>query len=229
MRRNEGSVFCLGLHDGHRDRLRERFVKEGAEGFAAHNLLELLLFYAIPRKDTNETAHRLLKRFGDVDSVLSASEQELCEVEGINQSSAVLIRLCGELGARYCAGKTEDLKRFFSYEDIGEYLVKLYRGITEETVYALLLNNGGALIKAVRICTGSVNSISVKLRDIVAAAISANAANVVLAHNHPGGTAFPSSEDLSTTKAVAAALAVSGIELSEHYVVAGKSYCRIMH
>lgn len=219
----------MNLHEGHRDRLRERFIKEGAGGFAAHNLLELLLFYAIPRKDTNETAHKLLERFGDVQSVLSATEKELCEVEGISQSSAVLIRLCGELGARYASGRTEDLKRFYSYDDMGEYLVKLFYGVNEETVYALLLNSSGALIRAERICTGSVNSIAVKMRDIVAAAISANAANVVLAHNHPGGTAFPSAEDLSTTKSVAAALSVSGIELAEHFVVAGKSYRRIIN
>lgn len=218
----------MGLHDGHRNRLRKRFVDEGADCFAAHNLLELLLFYAIPRKDTNETAHLLLKRFGDVESVLSAPIEELCKVEGINQSSAALIRLCGELGARYCAGKTEDLNCFFGFDDIGEYLVRLYWGVTEETVYVLLLNSDGSLIKTVQICIGSVNSTAVNMRAIVAAALSANAACVVLAHNHPGGAAFPSAEDLTTTKTVAAALSVSGIELAEHFVVAGKSYRRIM-
>lgn len=218
----------MGLHDGHRDRLRKRFIEEGAEGFAAHNLLELLLFYAIPRKDTNETAHLLLRRFGDVQSVLSAPIEELCKVEGINQSSAALIRMCGELGTRYCAGRTDDLKRFYSFDDIGEYLVKLYWGVTEETVYVLLLNSGGSLIKTAQVCTGSVNSTAVNMRAIVSAALSANAACVVLAHNHPGGTAFPSAEDLTTTKTVANALAVSGIELAEHFVVAGRSYRRIM-
>ncbi len=218
----------MGLHDGHRDRLKQRFLNEGADGFAAHNLLELLLFYAIPRKDTNELAHKLINHFGDVESVLSASAEELCEVEGISQSSAVLIRLCAELGTRYRTGQTEDLLRFTDYGEIGEFLVKLYCGVAEETVYALLLSSGGALLKTVKLCTGDVNTVAVKIRDIVAAVLKVNAASVVLAHNHPGGLAIPSSQDLDTTKNVAQALSVNGIELVDHFVVAGKSYIRIM-
>lgn len=191
-------------------------------------MLELLLFYSIPRKDTNETAHRLLARFGDVYSVLSADVEELCKVEGVSQSSAVLIRLCGELGARYCSGRTDALKRFSGPEEIGEYLVKLYHGVKEETVYLLLLNNNGSLIRCEMICKGNVNSISVKMRDIVSAAISANAASVILAHNHPGGTASPSLDDLTTTRGILNALSISGIDLLEHYIVAGKSFCRLI-
>lgn len=214
----------MGVHDGHRERLRRRFVSEGAKSFEPHNLLELLLFYAVPRRDTNVTAHLLLERFGDVPSVLTAPVPELCKVAGIGESSAVLLRLCGELGTRLCAGTMKNPKRFRTREEIGEYLVGLYRGVRVETVYALLLSGSGTLIRAAQVCAGGVSSAVVRVRDIVSAAMSAGAGAVVLAHNHPGGTAFPSLEDLNATQEIARALSLSGIELAEHFVVADDAF-----
>lgn len=219
----------MNLHEGHRKRLRERFIKEGAETFAPHNLLELLLFYAVPRKDTNETAHRLLAQFGSVKAVLTAPHEELCKVDGVSDNTAVLLRLCGEIGMSCFIEKKEAPRRLHGYEEIGEYLVDLYAGSKEETVYVLLLASDGALIKTMLVCNGGVNSISVKIRDIVAEAIRSNAPTAVLAHNHPGGTAFPSSDDLLTTQLLYKALAVNDIELLDHFVVTGNSYCCIMH
>lgn len=218
----------MGIHDGHRGRLRERYIREGGKHFAAHNLLELLLFYGIPRKDTNEIAHLLLKKFGDVRGVLSASVEELCGVPGISESAATLIRLTGELGTRFCKGETKDLIRFYTYDDMGRFFVEEYRGSTKETVTALLLDSKGCLLKKTVLCQGNVNSVALSAKDVIAAAIGVNAPCVVLAHNHPDGTSFPSSDDLATTRNLVRALSLSGIELVEHYVVAGNSYRRIM-
>lgn len=219
----------MNLHEGHRSRLRERFIKDGAKSFEPHNLLELLLFYAIPRRDTNELAHRLIQRFGDVKSVLTAPHEELCGVDGVSDYTATLIRLCGELGAKCFSGEKKSVRRFNDYDEIGEYLVDLYQGITEETVYLLLLSADSTVLKVMPLFTGNVNSISLKIRDIVSLAIRINCTTVVMAHNHPGGIAFPSSDDLSTTHFVYNALAVNDIELLEHFVIAGKSYRRILH
>lgn len=90
----------MGLHDGHRQRMRQQFLSHGPQSMADHELLELALFYAIPRRDTNETAHRLLEQFGSLDRVLTAPEQELEQVEGVGQNAAVLLRLIGAMGDR---------------------------------------------------------------------------------------------------------------------------------
>lgn len=219
----------MNLHEGHRSRLRERFIKDGAKSFESHNLLELLLFYAIPRRDTNELAHRLIQRFGDVKSVLTAPHEELCKVDGVSDYTATLLRLCGEIGTKCFAAEKKSVRRFNDYDEMGEYLVDLYEGITEETVYLMLLAADSTVLKVMPLFTGSVNSISLKIRDIVSLAIRINSATVVMAHNHPGGIAFPSSDDLSTTHFVYNALAVNDIELLEHFVISGKSYRRILH
>lgn len=209
--------------------MRERFINEGAKGFAAHNLLELLLFYAIPRRDTNETAHKLLSYFGDVQSILSAPVEELCKVDGISKNSAVLIRLCGELGGRYIRGETASLIKFSDFDSIGNYLVKLYQGITEELIYMLMLNNDGTLIRAELLSKGSFDSVVIRVRDVVAAAISANAGSVVLAHNHPAGLNEPSTADNMATTAISRALSVSGISLAEHFIIAGNSFSTMIN
>lgn len=218
----------MGIHDGHRGRLKERYIKEGGEHFAAHNLLELLLFYAIPRKDTNETAHLLLQRFGDVYGVLTAPVEELCKVKGVSESTAALIRLTGELGGRFYRDETASLLRFYTFDDMGKFLVRQYKGVRDERVMGLFLTSKGMLLKKAVICNGNVSSVNLHPRDIVATALGCNAAAVVIAHNHPGGRAFPSSEDLSATAAIYSALNVNGLELVDHYIVAGSSYCRIL-
>jgi len=215
------------MHEGHRERLRTRFIKEGADSFAAHNLLELLLFYSIPRRDTNETAHKLLKQFGDVHAVLKATEEELCKVEGVNTNTATLLRLCGELGKRFCSGDLRDPTQFYCFDDVGNHLIKQFLSIPEERVFALLLDNSARLIKTVHLCKGSVNSIALNLRDVVKEATGTNAAGIILAHNHPDGNTFPSTEDLNTTKNLFYTLKQQDIELVEHFIVAETSYRRI--
>lgn len=219
----------MNLHEGHRNRLRERFIKEGSRSFEPHNLLELLLFYAIPRRDTNELAHRLIQRFGDIKSVLTAPHEELCGVDGVSDYTATLLRLCGELGAKCFASEKKSIRRFNDYDEMGEYFVDLYEGIEEETVYLMLLSADSTVLKVMPLFTGCVNSISLKIRDIVSLALRINAPTVVMAHNHPGGIAFPSTDDLTTTHYVHNALAVNDIELLEHFVISGKSYRRILH
>ncbi len=218
----------MSVHDGHRGRLKERYVKEGGKAFAAHNLLELLLFYAIPRRDTNVTAHKLLKRFGTVDAVLTASVEELCEVDGISENSATLIRLAGELGQRFCRDKTLDAVRFYSYDDIGRFLTNQFLTASHERVVALYLDAVGRLKKLSVICEGNVNSVKFDVRDIAAAAMAIDACAVVVAHNHPGGSPLPSSDDLDTTKNLKNVLSIAGIELIDHYIIAEDGYCRII-
>lgn len=218
----------MNMHEGHRERLRNRFVNEGGKNFAAHNLLELLLFYGIPRKDTNGIAHLLLKRFGDIKGVLSASVDDLFLVPGVTRSAAVLIRLCSEMCGRLYSGELSDIKKFTSFDEVGKYLIRLFYGLTDEYVYLLLLDNDGNLLKSAQLCKGSVNSVSLDLRSVVSMAFNYNASGIILAHNHPGGCAYPSDEDLTSTRRLAAILDMNGLELTEHFVVSDGSYSRIL-
>jgi len=218
----------VNIHEGHRERLRNRFVNEGGKNFAAHNLLELLLFYGIPRKDTNGIAHLLLQRFGDINGVLSASVDDLCLVPGVTKSAAVLIRLCSEMCGRLYSGDLADSKVFESLDDVGKYLVRLFYGLTDEYVYLVLLDTDGSLLKTIQVCKGGVNSVSLDMRTIVSACFNYNAAGIIIAHNHPGNCPYPSDEDLINTRKLVKLLSMNGLELTEHFVVSGGQYTGIL-
>lgn len=218
----------MNLHEGHRERLRNRFVSEGGKNFAAHNLLELLLFYGIPRKDTNGIAHLLLQRFGDINGVLSASVDDLCLVPGVTKSAAVLIRLCSEMCGRLYSGDLNDSKVFGSLDDVGKYLVRLFYGLTDEYVYLVLLDADGSLLNTTQVCKGGVNSVALDMRKIVSTAFNYNAAGIIIAHNHPGNCPYPSDEDLINTRKIVKFLNMNGLELTEHFVVSGGEYTGIL-
>ena len=129
----------MGLHDGHRQRKRQQFLSHGPESMADHELLELALFYAIPRRDTNETAHRLLDQFGSLDRVLSAPEQELEKVEGVGQGAAVLLRLMGSIGDRARRPGREE-KIVASVDQAGAYFLRLLDGQRTERLYQLCVD-----------------------------------------------------------------------------------------
>ena len=217
------------LHKNHRARVKARFSREGLEGFAPHEVLELILFYAIPQKDTNPIAHRLLDRFGSLAAVFSASEQELCAVEGIGEHAAVLLR--SVLPAASYALTDEavrDRGRFQTVAEIGDFFVRRFMGGEKETVYLMLLDNRYALLDCVKVYEGSVNSVAVTPRKLIELAYHAHAAMAVLAHNHPFGLPVPSKEDIDTTALIKTAFDTMGVTLLEHILVAGESYVPLL-
>lgn len=218
----------VSVHEGHRERLKNRFLREGGNSFEPHNLLELLLFYAVPRKDTNPIAHELMKEFGSVAAVLEADVESLVQVKGISEHSAVLIKLISEFVRRYYDNSLGTNVVFKDKDSLGQYLVKRYAGITTETVLLLCLTSGGELINEFVICEGSVNSASFGVRTVIEAAVKTKASVVVLAHNHPRGTAVPSDDDIWTTRNISKAVELSGIEFYDHFVIAGNQYTGIL-
>jgi DNA repair protein RadC len=216
-------------HKEHRARVKARFAQEGIAAFAPHEVLELLLFYAIPQKDTNPIAHRLLDRFGTLSAVFGASEEELCGVEGIGEHAAALLRLVMPSTSYALADEMRKRnKAFRTLHTIGKYLVNLYMGEQKEIVYLLLLDNRYALIDCVKIHEGSVNSVAVTPRKLVERAYHAHAAMAVLAHNHPSGIAVPSKDDIDTTVTLKKAFDTMGITLLEHVLVAGERYTPLL-
>ena len=209
----------MGVHDGHREKLRRRFREAGAEHFADHELVELLLFYAIPRRDTTETAHRLMERYGSLDAVLKAPVEDLVQVEGVGESAALLLRLAPELCRRASVSREKEII-LNSTDRAGEYLLGLFGSAGTETVYQLCLDRKGKLLSCRRLSEGSASSAEVNIRKLVENALMTAASAVILAHNHPSGIALPSREDYSVTEQAHQALATIGVRLVDHIIVA---------
>ena len=211
------------IHGGHRQRLKQRFLTGGAEGFEKHQLLELLLFYCIPQKDTNPIAHRLINRFGSLSAVFEASVEDLCEVDGISVHTATLIKLVPAIFGM-SAGEIDNSERYDTVSKLGKMLVRRYSGITVETVLLVLLDNSWHIIDVVKLSDGSANQVGIDTRKLIEVTIRKNAAMALLAHNHPNGNIIPSTEDLITTEAVAKAMKSIHVEFLEHLLIAGNRF-----
>ena len=218
----------MGVHDGHRARKREQFRSHGLDSFADHEVLELLLTYAIPRGDVNAQAHALIQRFGSVAGALDAIPEELCEVEGIGPNTARFLTMLPDLFRRYSLCKVAPTESMDTLTKVGEYLMALYTGITFERVYLLLFDNAMRLIDCVHLADGSVNCSNVTVRRIAELALFKHAAGVVLAHNHPRGLAIPSGSDHQVTQTVESALETLGVPLLEHIIVTENRYAPIV-
>lgn len=214
----------MSVHDGHRERLRARFLNDGLDHFNDIQVLELLLFYCIPRKDTNVLAHALLDRFKTVAQVLDAPVEELKKVPGIGDSAATFLSLVSATGRYYLVSKANQVTILNTIDQCGEYLMSFFHGRRNEMVYLLCLDAKCGVLGCKMVGEGSVNSASVPVRKIVEMALAANATSVVLAHNHPSGVAVASDEDKQTTQRLAAALNMMDIELVDHLVIADDDF-----
>lgn len=214
----------MGIHDGHREKKRQQFLQHGLDSFADHEVLELLLFYAIPRKDTNPIAHALMDRFGSLDAVLSAPVEELCRVNGVGPAAAALLKLTPQVYRRARMAAAERERVLNSSQRAGDYLLELFTGETAEVLYELCLDRKGKLLACRRVGEGGVSSINVDLRKIVENALLTGASGVILSHNHPSGIALPSADDCAATVRVREALKTVGLVLVDHIVVADGDY-----
>ena len=212
------------IHTGHRDRLKKRFLQQGLDGFTDIQALELLLFYSIPRKDTNPIAHRLLDRFGSLSQVLDAAPEELAQVQGISENSAVLLSLINQMGRLYLVDRARREQVLPTIEDCARYLRPYFYGRMVETVFLLSLDAKCKVLSCKEMGEGGINSAGISIRKVVETAIREGASTVVLAHNHPSGIAIPSPEDIQTTRRVAAALQSVEVNLADHIVIADDDY-----
>ena len=216
------------IHKDHRQRMREKAKHAELSALADHELLELLLFYSIPRVDTNPTAHALLQEFRGIRGVLNATPEELCRVDGVGENSALLIRLAVELLRRYEASYFKPTKIYDRVSKIAQYLHPKFLGLNEEYVYIMLFNNSMSLIDCVLLSKGDVNCSQASFRKITELSLNLKASSVLIAHNHPDGLAVPSQEDLQFTDQLNVHLGTLGITLVEHFVFAGMNYLPIM-
>lgn len=214
----------MSVHEGHRQRMKERFLREGLDHFEQHQVLELLLYYCIPRKDTNLIAHNLIQRFGSLYQVLEAPASELCKVEGLGQSAATYLSLINAVGRYYQVNRSCAPSILTNVEQCGAYLVPYFVNRRNETVFLLCLDAKCKVLCCKEVGEGSVNSAAIPIRRVVEMALAAGASSVVLAHNHPSGIALPSDADIATTRRLAMALSAVEIQLVDHLVVADDDY-----
>ena len=209
----------MGAHDGHRQRKRNQYLRFGLDSFADHEALELLLFYAIPRRDVNGLAHTLLDTFGSLQGVLNASQQDLEQVPGMGSGAAALLRLVPELDRR--ANRKEKRPRILNTpEKCGAYLLRLLGDEHREVMYQLCLDGKGKLLTAQVLSYGDMDSANLSTRQLLRNALSCGACAVVLGHNHPSGVALPSEADCVATLRAREALSAVDIRLLDHIVVA---------
>lgn len=214
----------LNLHKDHRSRLRKRFINDGIEGFEDHNILELLLFYAIPRRDTNPLAHELIDYYGTLSAVFDADYNDLIQKSGIGESAASLIKLIPALARAYMIDKETRYANCNNMNKIGEFLVNYYIGLTRERAVVILLNNKMEMIRCVALPDGTVNGTFVNYRIIAEIGFKHQASCFILAHNHPDGNIEPSKDDIVLTENVRAAFANLEFPLIDHIIVAGNRY-----
>lgn len=214
----------MGVHDGHRARKREQFLSAGPDAFADHELLELLLYHAIPRRDTNPIAHQLIDEFGSLKAVFEALPEDLKRVDGIGENAAMLLKLAPAVYRRALVSASDSRTALNSAERLGEFFRDVFAGEKNEIMYQLCLDVKWRKLNLYKLAEGDVMHVSLSVRRIMENALRCNACVVVLAHNHPNGEAFPSSKDIRFTYNILDALRAMDIVLADHIIVAGSSY-----
>lgn len=207
-------------HEKHRKRLRETFRKAGVDDMPEHNILELLLFYSIPRKNTNDLAHDLINTFGSLTRVFDASYEQLLDVKGIGESSALLISLIPGICRRYIEGKSTGKINLSDPKDAQNYLKDKFYGCKTEVFYLVCLNSSGNLINCCKLGEGTPGTVLVDKREVMQTAFRNDAEKVILAHNHPKGIAAPSRDDLELTSEFSSLFSSVGIKVIDHIIVA---------
>ena len=212
-------------HDGHRERLKNKFLS-APSSLEDHEILELLFFYAIPRKNTNEIAHNLLNRFGSIKGVFDAGIPATKQIDGVGDGASLYLRVISETIARYEKSEQKNVQRpLESHLALRNYLTSLFVGTENEITYLLLFDAQKVLICCDKISEGYSCGNTVSMRDITLSAIANNAASAILVHNHPNGRTIPSGEDIATTNVVRSVLNSVGINFIDHFIVAGND-CR---
>lgn len=209
------------LHEGHRQRVKERFLKHGLDSFTAVQFLETLLFYAVPKKDTNETAHLLLNRFGSLRKVFAASFDELIKIKGVGENAASLIKFFQMGATRYMELSYEDEDDVLvnNPEKLLKYCKGLFLGMKKEAVYVIALDADLAIINAELITKGETDQAWISFRKLAEFCYKNSCVRIAIAHNHPGGIEMASRLDIDATEQVAEFLFQIDVELVDHIIV----------
>ncbi len=205
-------------HSGHRERVKNEFLSRGMDGWAEHRMLELLLFYAIPKRDVNNLAHDLIDHFGSLAGVMDANWEELSKIKGVGKHTALLIKMIPALSGQYLNSRTHVQSIIHDTRDVYEILAPYFFGAVNECTYILCLDGKNQMLGVRKISEGCINSAAINIRRIIEEAVSLHAVRIYLAHNHLTNIALPSKDDIQTTELMRSTLAGVGFELVDHVI-----------
>ncbi len=213
------------LNAGHRNRLLQRYLKNGISGLEEHEMLELLLHFAIPYRDTKSQAKMLISEFGGIENVFNARAEDIenMKLPYVTERAAALITLVHSLQT-YVAASKPDKNYIRTHDDAGKYAVKLMHGLATEKLYIVNLGSNHRIIKTELISDGVGGSVDIILNKIISSVILHKAVEVLLIHNHPNGSTNPSLDDITNTNHIERRLREIGVTLSDHIIVADDDY-----
>ena len=214
----------MAEHDGHRERMRQRARETDMRGFQPHEVLEFLLMYAIPRRDVNPLAHKLIERFGSLSGVLDARPEELMQVPGVGENAATLLSSLVSVYSAYQRDRWRKRPCLFSRKEAGEFCTALFSRQKVESVAIVCLDVHKAVLASEMLTQGTVSETPLYPREVVAYALRHQAHSVILAHNHPSGDTRPSMDDLRITLEIRDALRTMDITLEDHFIIAGSRF-----
>ncbi len=219
----------INLHANHRQRMKDKFLKFGFEPFNDHEILEMLLYYALPQIDTNEIAHELINKAGSFANVFSLPMSELMTVKGIKENAATFLKILPEFARFYFVQQSQASNtNHMTYEEIGEYVVNHFVGVQKEILMGFYFDASMNLVGSSVINEGGAMFVKTEIRKIANEMLKVNGVNIVFAHNHPSMTVIPSSDDMDSTKRIEHFLLQLDIHLVEHFIVSGDSYMGIL-
>ena len=208
-------------NEGHRQRLREKFLKSGLDGFHDYEIIELLLTLGTPRTDCKQPAKDALKKFGSLKAVLEGNSKDLKEIKGIGDHNVFGLKLTQDVARRYLADRIVDMDYIRSSEDVLDYLRHNLRDKSKEVFMIIYLNGRNQILKMEKLFEGTLNTSAVYPREVVKRALENDASALVLVHNHPSGNSSPSQDDLTITKKLKDAVKTIDIYIHDHLIIAG--------
>ena len=217
------------IHVNHRARMQERVAHNGMESLAEHEVLEYMLYLAIPRQDTNPLAHRLIDHFGSFCRVMEATPQELMQVKGVGPRSAQLISDIMEFGRYYAVKKRKKQATLDTTANAIEYIKPLFLGLQNEVLYIILMDDSCHPLYDLKAAEGVPNHVSIDTRKLLRDVLRSNASTAILAHNHPTGLAIPSEADRLTTYRIMEVTGQLGFTIMDHIIIAGEDGCSMLN
>lgn len=216
------------IHAGHRMRIRERYMASGFENFSNHEILEMLMFYGIPRKDTNELAHDLINKFGSLSAVLEAPV-DILKGNGVPENAAILIKLIFDLSQSYINDKNYNVKKHYSTQDVKRRILDTLINADDEKIFLVLYDTKGVELFSGIISENEMNWTDDFILRTVELCIKYHATSVIIAHNNLSGIAFPSAKDVDNTIKLSVSLSNVSVKLNNHYIVGDREVFSMAH
>ena len=217
------------IHSGHRKRVKANVIKNGFSQLEEHKLLELMLFYSIPREDTNELAHKLINHFGSFEEVFKADIEQLKRVDGVGENTAIMIAATGETFNRISKAKPPKKRVYKNTEDLKELAFSLIKGEKNEKVFLICFDAKKTLKRYTVISEGDEISSEINMKEVIKNLVDSDSSIAVLAHNHPTSSAEPSASDVDSTRMVCVTLRKIGYALADHIIIGENDDAYSMH